>query len=220
MDGPERSLAQLTLAEFSEALASDQPVPGGGSAAALAASMAASLLAMVARLSLDRPRYEQYRQSNERALAAAELARHRLLELTDADARAYGRYAAARRMAKETPAQQHDRDSASRAAAREASAVPLAVVRECALLLEGIESLAGRSNVNAASDLEVGARLCAAAARGAAANVLINLPHVGDERYAGSSTAELNGLLQDIDRRVAQISQRIAGATPRNPETA
>ena len=52
----------------------------------------------------------------------------------------------------------YPRSAARRAAAREASEVPLAVVRECAGLLDQIESMAGRSNLNAASDLEVGAR--------------------------------------------------------------
>ncbi|HSH21826.1 MAG TPA: cyclodeaminase/cyclohydrolase family protein, partial [Candidatus Caenarcaniphilales bacterium] len=187
MDDQWGTLARLTLAEFSERLASADPVPGGGSASALAGAMAASLLAMVARLSLDRPKYEQFREGNQRALEVAEAARVRLLQLTDADARAYASYSAARRMPKETAEEQGLRADASRVAAREASEIPLSVARECAALLEEIDSIAGRSNVNAASDLEVAARLCAAAARGAAANVLVNVPQVGDERYAGAT---------------------------------
>ena len=83
----------------------------------------------------------------------------------------------ARKMPKETPEEQKARDEASSRLPR--GAPPrrrLDGARECAQLMESIGSLAGRSNLNAASDLEVAARLCAAAARGAAANVLINLP--------------------------------------------
>src|SRR5687768_12716139 len=199
MGDPQVKLGDLTLAEFIERLASEEPVPGGGSASAVAGSLAAALLAMVARLSLGRPKYVAYESTNERALSLAESARARLLQLADDDANAYGAYAAARKMVKETSDQQAQRAAAIRAAARAASEVPLAVVRECAVLLDEIAVVAGRSNLNAASDLEVGARLCAAAARGAAANVMINLPQVDDERYAGVSTAELNGLLQDIE---------------------
>jgi formiminotetrahydrofolate cyclodeaminase len=220
MDRPATSLAQLTLAEFSERLASEDPVPGGGSASAVAGALAASLLCMVARLSLGRPKYEQYRQGNEAALDAAESARRRLLELADADARAYGRYTIARQMPRDTEEQQRIRTLASQAAAREASDVPLAVVRECAALLEMIEAVAGRSNVNAASDLEVGARLAMAGGRGAAANALINLPQVGDERYAGVVTAELGGLLQDMERDLANVTQRVAGGGLRDPAAA
>jgi formiminotetrahydrofolate cyclodeaminase len=94
------------------------------------------------------------------------------------------------------------------------------VVRECGRLLEDVAAAAGRSNLNAASDLEVCARLSAAAAHGAAANVLINLPMVGDERYAGGTRAELNELLRDIDRTLAQVAQHVARGTLRQPESA
>ena len=181
----------MTLAEFSEQLASSAPVPGGGSASAVAGSIAASLLAMVARLSLDRPKYEPYRATIERVLATAEESREHLMSLADEDARAFGGFAAARKMPHETPEQEAARNDATATAARAASEVPMTVVRECGRLIEEASAAAGRSNLNASSDLEVSARLSAAAAHGAAANVLINLPMVGDERYAGGTRAEL-----------------------------
>ena len=96
MPESQERFASLTLAEFSARLASAEPVPGGGSASAIAGSIAASLLAMVARLSLDRPKYEPYRATNERALETAEAARVRLLALAEDDAVAYAAFSAAR----------------------------------------------------------------------------------------------------------------------------
>jgi formiminotetrahydrofolate cyclodeaminase len=193
-------------------------VPGGGSASAIAGSMAASLLAMVSRLSTDRPKYAMYSATHERALATGETARMRLLELADDDAIAYAAFAAARKMPRETEDEQHAREEATKIAARQASEAPLAVARECAEVMLAVEAMAGRSNVNASSDLEVAGRLAAAAARGAAANVMINLPSVGDEDYAKHATWELQKLLQGVDRLAAQISQRVAAGTLREPE--
>jgi formiminotetrahydrofolate cyclodeaminase len=218
MADPRDALASLTLAEFSERLASAEPVPGGGSASAVVASIGASLLAMVARLSLNRPKYEPYRATNERALAVAESARERLMQLADEDARAYAGYAAARKMPRETTGEEEARATATRIAAREASDAPMAVVREASRLLTEVVEVAGRSNVNAASDLEVAARLAAAAAHGAGANVMINLPMVGDDAYAGTLKVELNKLLREIDRTLARVSQYVARGTLRDPE--
>jgi formiminotetrahydrofolate cyclodeaminase len=218
MADPRETFASLTLAEFSDRLASAEPVPGGGSASAVVGSVAASLLAMVARLSLDRPKYEPYRATNERALAAAEEARDRLLELADEDARAYAGYAAARKMPHGTAEQEETRARATQVAARESTEAPIAAVREAGRLLEEVLAVAGRSNVNAASDLEVAGRLAAAAAHGAGANVMINLPMVGDERYAGDVKVELNKSLREIDRTLARVIQYVARGTLRDPE--
>lgn len=218
MADPREAFASLTLADFSERLASAEPVPGGGSASAVVGSIAASLLAMVARLSLDRAKYEPYRATNERALTVAQAARERLLKLADQDARAYAGYAAARKMPHDTTDQEAARAQATRRAARESSDAPMAVVREAARLLEEVVQIAGRSNVNAASDLEVAARLAAAAAHGAGANVMINLPMVGDDAYAGTVKVELHQLLRDIDRTLARVSQYVARGTLREPE--
>ena len=219
MDGPSETLAGLTLTQFSELLASAAPVPGGGSASAICGSFAGSLLAMVARLSLERPKYEPYRATNERAREAGDRGRRVLLELADADARAYAGFAAARKMARETPIEQAAREAATRQAARAATDVPLSVVGECAQLIDHISAMAGRSNLNAASDLQVAARLSAAAAHAARANVLINLPMVGDERYAATTTATLDGMLDAIDRTAAIVSEIVGSGTLREPES-
>ena len=214
------SYADLTLAEFEQRLASAEPVPGGGSASAIAGSMAASLLSMVSRLSLDRPKYAAFEATHRRTLTAADSAHLRLLALADEDARAYGAFAAARKMPRETDEEQRAREAASQSAAREASEIPLAVVRECARVIFDVEAMSGRSNLNAASDLEVAARLAAAAAHGAAANVMINLPMVGDESYSDALMGQVHELLEDIDRAAAAVTERVRAGSLREPEPA
>ncbi len=212
------SLAALTLTEFSDRLASAEPVPGGGSASAIAGSFAASLLAMVARLSTDRPKYAAFQKTHGRALATGERGRTVLLELADADARAYAGFADARKMPKDTAEEQAAREVATRVAARASTEVPLNVVDECSRLLVDVAAMAGRSNVNASSDLEVAARLASAAARGAAANVLINLPMVNDEDYASATTVTVEGLLDGIERNAALVMEIVRGGGLRDPE--
>lgn len=220
MGGADVRLAGLTIDEFSDRLASGEPVPGGGSASAIVASFAASLLAMVANLSAGREKYAAYGATHERALAVAQRGRGRLLQLADDDAAAFSAFSAAMKMPRETEEQQAVRRERMQAAAREASEVPLAVARECAILLDALEAMAGRSNGNAASDLEVGARLAFAAARGAAANVMINLPSVGDERYAGWATAQVEGLLETTERDMLAVTRQVASGQLRQPEEA
>ena len=218
MSYPQEPYAGQTLAAFSDRLASSDPVPGGGSAAAVAASLAASLVVMVCRLSLDRPKYAQYSTTIERAMAIAEPSRTRFLEFADEDAAAYAAFAEARKLPHDSPEQQTFRDERLRSSARGASEVPMLVVRECHRLAREIEALAGRSNLNAASDLVTAVLLAGAAARGAGANVLINLPSVGDERYAGEASEELSDHLNDIEVVVARVNQRVLSGSLRSPE--
>ncbi|MGH2466597.1 MAG: cyclodeaminase/cyclohydrolase family protein [Candidatus Limnocylindrales bacterium] len=212
-------LAGLTLAGFSERLASSEPVPGGGSASAVAGSFGAALAAMVARLSSDRPRYADHAATHDRVLGAAEAARSRLLELADEDAVAYGAFAAANRLPRATAEEQAGRELATQAAARDATLVPLETLRLCRTVAELVEALAGRSNVNAASDLDVAAHLVEAAAAGAAANVRINLPSLGDAPEAARIERQVADLEAAVQRDVAGAHVATKG-TPRAPEPA
>lgn len=212
------SFADHTLRSFSDLLASDAPTPGGGAASAVTAMLGASLVSMVTRLSQGRERYASFAATHERALAASEAARLRFLELADEDAAAYRGFVAARALGRDGAASPDDRDRAVREAAREAARVPMLIVRECYALMEHVERLAGRSNLHAASDLDVAARLLDAAARGAGANVIVNLPSMGDERLADSMLGELEVRLHELASDVARIASQVRSQGLRSPE--
>jgi formiminotetrahydrofolate cyclodeaminase len=207
----------LTLAEFIERLASPEPSPGGGSAAAVAASLGAALVTMVATLSIGRERYAQHSANLEEAATIGRELAARLLVLAEDDAQVYGRYAAALKLPRDTDALRDVRAREIADAARGAAEVPLATLRACLDLAAVAERLAGRSNVHAASDLTVAGLLATAAAQAAGTNVVANLPAVNDPDWSLEATRtviELQGAVADIARMTRETVGEGAARLP------
>ncbi len=217
MDDPSPRFRELWLGAFVDHLASAEPVPGGGSASAVAAALGAGLVSMVASLSVGRPRYADHTQLLETWVARGRALASRLLDLADEDAAAYAEFAAALKRPKDTDEQRAARAEALHAAARGAAEAPLKCVEACREVVEGAEALAGRSNVNASSDLAVAALLTEAAARGAAANVLINLPATGDEVLSADLSVRVDDLLRDIERLALGAREVVRAGISRPP---
>ncbi len=175
-------------------------------------------MAMVASLSDGRPKYAAHADLHLQSRAVGTRLAARFLHLADEDADAYADFAAALKLPKETDAERATRKTAMSLAAKRAAEVPLLIVEACLELVATAETLVGRSNANASSDLDVATLLGEAAARGAAANVLINLPSTDDDSFSGEATARVMGLLTSIDEIVATVHAGVRGGESRGPQ--
>jgi len=191
--------SKLTLAELLDAFASNAPVPGGGSASALAGAVGASLLIMVAVLPKTRHGTEGERAALAAAAARVKPLRDELAALVDRDSDAYSSVLSAYRLPKSNDAEKAARRAAIDAAMRAATEAPLATLRACAQVMREASTVAGSGALAAASDVTVAMHLLKAAARGAALNVDTNLADLKDADYVSRVSRERRDLEQAIE---------------------
>ena len=206
-------LNDLPARELIERMATGDPIPGGGSAAALAGAMGAGLMRMVVALTVGRPAAADHEtELSEIAIAAAAL-QSELLNLVELDSVAYDGVIRARRLPRETDLERESRAVQIAAATREATRAPLQTARIAEQVLSLGERLAPIGSRNAISDVGVGALLASAALRGAVLNVQINLPGLEtDDPLRAEAEAEVDRLLDGIDGRERAIRTRVEGA--------
>jgi methenyltetrahydrofolate cyclohydrolase len=194
------TLIDLPCRDLLEAFSSSDPTPGGGSASALAASVGASLLLMVAGLPKTRTNAEAEKSILRAVSTTVTGLRQQLTEAIDADAAAYDLVVAAYRQPKATTPEQEARKAAIQRALRAATDVPLGVMRLAAGALEQAVVVAANGHKPAASDVGVAAALLAAAVDGARLNVETNLEGVSDAAYAEAVRAEISTLAATADQ--------------------
>lgn len=156
---------------------------GGGSASAIAGGMAAALVALVARLSLNNAGDEP-NAYYEAIIEEGTVLSQALLAGAGEDASSFAAVMAAYRLPKATDDEQAARTAAIRAAMAHATRVPLRNAELCAGVLALAARLEGRSNPRALSDLQAAGHLARAGLLGCLANVALNLPGVKDEAAA------------------------------------
>jgi formiminotetrahydrofolate cyclodeaminase len=210
-------LTDLSLDAFLERLGSSDPVPGGGSASALAAAMGAALVAMVAELTIGRPDYAEHDEMVRKLRFDAIERRSELLDLAQRDADAYDLVVRARHMPKDSEAERSARSTALQEAMKEASRIPLRAAVVASEVLDLAERIAPIGNRNAVSDAGVAALLAAAGLRGAALNVRINLPYLAaDDPLREGGPAQLS-LLESLATQgevaaIAAVNARLVPA--------
>ena len=175
---------------FLDALASSAPTPGGGSAAAYNAAMAAALVAMVANLTIGRKKYAEVEAEMVDVLKQADTIRLNMMQAVEADAAAYNKVMDAYKLPKENDVEKAARSEAIQAATLVAAQVPLSVAQTCASLLPLACEVAEKGNANAITDAASALTFANAAMTAALLNVEINLSSLKDEAFVAMAKEE------------------------------
>jgi len=198
-------LANLKITEYLEKAAAGTAVPGGGSVAALNASLAAGLTEMVANLTIGKKGYEAVEEEMKDIAGKATELREKLTAAIDRDAEAYSEVMAAFKLPKATDQEKEVRILEIQQAFKHAALVPM----EVANLAVKVIDLAGRAvdsgNKNAVTDGVVAAMNARTAALAALYNVKINLSSIEDDEFVKKLTREINDLEQQAKSKEQKI---------------
>jgi formiminotetrahydrofolate cyclodeaminase len=164
-----------SLAKYLDDLSARLPAPGGGSACALNAAMAAALLSMVVNFTIDKPRYALFKKELKATLVKSEKLRKEFLRLVDLDVAAF-----------------------KSGDIKKSLAVPLEVARLSARASKLCLPLLAKGNSNLASDIGVAAVFLESAFTAARFNVEINLKALGDAKLSRKTKNELDRMYGPI----------------------
>jgi methenyltetrahydrofolate cyclohydrolase len=205
-----KMLVDLKVSEFVDRLGAGTPTPGGGSAAALAGTLAAALGGMVCELTLGKTKYEPVRPEMEKARQALTGYRKDLLALVDRDSEAYDEVSKALKLPKETPAEKAARQQALGKASQYATEIPVKTAETCLAVMEQVKRVAQIGNANAASDAGVAAHLAHTGVAGAVLNVRINLSGIPDRDLAGRMETRVARLEQEAARLLSETQAAVS----------
>jgi len=200
----------MTVAGLLGALASPDPTPGGGTAAAIAGAMGTSLLVMVTGLAKSKSNTDDEKAALAGARAELEPITARLTQLADADTEAFNAVMAAYRLPKATDDEKAARSRAIQDGLRAATVVPLDTLRACAIAVDHGRAVAAHGNRSASSDVGVAIGLLKAAADGAAANVRINLTSLKDEVFRTATEDETTRVLSAATAAASDAMRAVA----------
>ena len=198
-------LVELKVNDYLNLLGSDVPAPGGGSVSALAGAQGIALMNMVCDLTVGKAKYAEFEEICITAKVKGVKLFVELTEAVDKDTEAFNLVSAAYKLPKETEEDKLARSKAIGFAMLAATEVPFKTMELSFQGLQTVETLVGKINVNAVSDLGVGAINLMASVKGAWLNVLINLPGVkdiGKKTFFEEKGTEIIKQAEQLERRI------------------
>lgn len=203
-------MKEMKLVDFAAQTASAEPVPGGGSIAAVSGALSAALTEMVANLTIGKKKYEEFEaEMKDIAVKAAEL-RERLLDDIQRDSNSFNDVMQAMKMPKDTDEEKASRTAAMQSGLKIAAEVPFEIACDAFEIMPLAEKVVENGNANAVTDGLVSAMLSRTAVLSALLNTKINLASIKDEAYV----AEMNKKVKDLEEKVVEYEKKILNKSP------
>lgn len=198
-------LVDLTVKEFLNKVAGSDPVPGGGSIAALNGAVASALAAMVANLTIGKKNYEEHEELMNHIASLALREKDVFIADIDRDSEAYDAVFACFKMPKATDEEKAARSAAIQEATRHAALIPMEVARKALEVMPVIADIARLGNRNAITDACVAMMAARSAVLGALLNVRINLGVLKDKEFVLGLQAEADRMEQTACRKEKEL---------------
>lgn len=208
------TMQDKTIHDWLEALAAKEPVPGGGTVAALAAAVSAAQLSMVANYTTG-SKWQDREQHMKELIAELSELRNDAFALAEADATAFEKVAQAYTLPKNSKAEKTARSTAIQQALIGASEPPAQTIKLAGRLSEVAEELAKQGNPNVLSDVAVGASLARAALESAIVNIEINAHGLKDTRIKRellSIVEDATDFIQDTEVTIETVRDQLGSA--------
>jgi len=201
----EIALVEMKLADFIDEVSRESPAPGGGSIAALAGALGASLSSMVSNLTANKRGSEEVDKILNDAAEECQQLKESLVKAIDEDTNAFNAYMDARRLPNKSVEEQKTREDAMQAGLKQAVMVPLNTAKQSYRAIEIAEAVAKNGNPNSITDVGVGAQSAYTGVLGGIYNVLINLKDIKDEKFVDEMRKTCAILKEKAQKELGQV---------------
>jgi formiminotetrahydrofolate cyclodeaminase len=204
------SFVDISCRQFVSELSSGRPVPGGGGATALCASMGAALASMVGQITVSNKStpleaLELLKPLNEKAKELSD----RFLRYIDDDADAFSALIDAYKMPKATKHEQELRENSVEHSLSRACAVPLELMKDIGSAIELLLTYESIGAAAAISDIGAAALLCKSALQGASLNVYINTKSMKNRDAASAYESNCDDMLKKYLHITDEIYEKV-----------
>lgn len=191
--------------EFVAVLASNEPAPGGGGAAALVGALGTALGNMVGSLTVGKKKYADVEAEIVALMKQCDALQTELLDQVPADAEGFIPLSKAYGIPKDHP----NRDAVMEEATVTACKVPVHIMELCCKAIDAIEVFAAKGSRLAVSDAGCGAVIVKSALQAASLNVFINTKTLKNRAVAEEMNARCLKMLDVYGKKADAVFESV-----------